>query len=173
MNEQLIKNGIYKALKSMSEPGVKVIVADQNEPRPPRPYISFKIITGPDRDGWDNEEMTDQGLEYSGYRTMTVSLNFFGQRALEGMARVQSRLQWSTTREILSEQNLVFVSDSGVRDMSMLLETQTETRSQMDVVMRFVETDTDEGVGSITRVEIEDVERDTLLVIEDDSEEGP
>ncbi len=177
MNEKVINKALYDVLRAMMPIECKVIAADQNEPRPMRPYVTWKVTGGPMREGWDAEEYLEEdeesGLSYGGSRTIVVSLNFYGERALEGLARVQSRLQWETNRAILSAKNLVFVSDSGVRDLSQLLETQTETRSQMDVTMRFTALDVDESVGVIERVEItgEDLlEQDIEIVI--DPEEG-
>lgn len=174
MNEGYIKKGLYDGVVA-ALPGIRVIWQDQNEPRPARPYFAMKILTGPLREGHDEEIMNeDDKMEMSGSRMISVSMNFYGTKALEGMAQVQSRLQWQSVRDILAKKNLVFVSDSGVRDLSQLLENQTETRSQMDATFRFTDTGVDEGVGIIERVEVAQVDENGDVVREQiiDSEEG-
>ena len=169
MDQKALLKGIYDALAAVFPQGVGIIAADQNEPRPQRPYATFKIINGPVREGWDDETMDENmQLEFSGTRILTVSINYYGQYALQGLALLQSRLQFPSIRDILMGKNLVYVSDSGVRDISLLLETQTETRAQMDLTMRYLDVSVDVDTGAIESVEIEGkidgVEQEKLII---------
>jgi hypothetical protein len=171
MNEKLIRRTIVDAIRGAMGPDIPVILADQNEPRPPRPYISYKLMTGPIRNGHDSESMDEDGdLNMIGERELSVSVNYYGLYAVEGMSALQTRLQFPSVRAILAQNKLVYVSDSGVRDVSQLLETQTETRAQMDVNLRLTVSDQDLAAGYFEEVEITD--SDTGEVFKIDSNGG-
>lgn len=158
MNEPVIKKAIYDCIRSILDEDALLIWADQNQHRPMRPYVSMKLLLGPVAIGQDEERQDeDDFVMISGFRELTLSVNYFGENPFRGLGEVQTRLRFPSTRETLYASGLVFVSDSGLRDLSQLLETQTEQRAQMDLVFRYSENASDADMHGpiIERVELE------------------
>ncbi len=135
----------------------------QSEHRPQKPYIGLNIISGPLLIGND-EEISG---EIRGEREITISVNFYGMGALASLSEFQTYLSFDSSRATLKQNNVVFIVDSGVRDLTQLVETSFESRAGMDLRFRYYATKTDPSFGYIGQVEIENGLDDSIVVIEE------
>lgn len=168
ISEALVKKGLYDAMRAILPNVVMVIWADQNQERPARPYLTMKLIMGPQRRGNDEQRYGNDGsINHTGVREFDLSINLYGPKAQEYLSMIQSYLNFESIKSILLEKDLVFVRDSGVRDLSLLLENRTETRAQLDLHFRTSANviESEEEVGSIETVELENEMDGTITVI--------
>ena len=106
--------------------------------RPIKPYMSLRTI-GPavkkgDDAHWQNPGT--RGWNVGGQRKMTVQFNCFGnehEEAYNYMSVVQSALETETTQANLRAGGIAVWLNGNVNDLSLLLNTGFEGRSQMDV----------------------------------------
>lgn len=133
-----IRKNIYDVIKKYASNGVNVIWENQAEARPPKPYISLHIIGGPRMIGCDDEvvDPIDSKVFLIGMRELSLSCNFFGENAYAELGRVQESLGLPTAVEMFLKDNIVFVSDTGIKDLSALMENRFESRAQMDLKFR-------------------------------------
>lgn len=150
------KKKIYDVIKKYAASGVTVIWEKQAEARPLKPYISLDIIAGPNMIGNPDEyvDPADDKVVQTSMREFTLSVNFFGQNAFAELGKVQESLGLPTAIEMLGQEDLVFVGDNGLRDLSSLMENRYESRSQMDCVFRTTNTVKDHDTTVIETVEL-------------------
>lgn len=115
---------------------VPVIRANQSTPRPNPPYISVNITS-----------MTPFGLPtYSlataaGDQTITqdlslsLSIQGYGYTAIDELQKVRSYTTTQAGEESLNDKSLVFLSDTGIRENSVVLDTTTEERYLYEINM--------------------------------------
>ena len=108
----------------------------QNSPRPKRPYMSFKIINPGEKigdDSWDN--VSDTKWNTGGVRKMTVSFHCYGtshEEAYNYMGLWQASLNTEPTIQRLRQAGIAIWMVGNVADLSLLLNTGYEGRSQME-----------------------------------------
>lgn len=153
----IVKKKIYDVVKKYANPACTVIWEKQAEARPPKPYISLDIIAGPVMIGNPDEYVddSDDKIVQTSTREFTVAMNYFGQDAFAELGRVQESFGLPTAGELMRQVDLVFVRDSGPRDLSSLMENRYESRSQMDCVFRTTNTVKDLDSTVIEVVELE------------------
>lgn len=115
---------------------VQAIWAEQEGPRPPRPYASLKLITGPVKtNGIDDMQYVSDG-KYSlkGDRRITCSINVFGTDAHDILALARDSLDDPSVVDSLFADGLSIWDEGDPQDLTAKLETHWETRAQMDTV---------------------------------------
>lgn len=149
----LQKKAIYEWAKQELE--MEFIWADQNAHRPNKPYGAMKIIPGFSKIGaTDNiTHKLDGVFNVAGTREFTLSLNCYGDSALERANFVSSSIEKPTVIEKFSVAGLVVVKVEQVNDLSKLMDNAYETRSQIDVKFRLAQIVEDE-IGIIETVEL-------------------
>lgn len=132
----LFQDTVYSALKKYKPDGVKLIWEKQGEPRPPKPYVSLSILAGPIPEGHDDERVAeDDVVEVVGPRIIAVSMNAWGENAMGIIGAFQSSFGFPSFREILRDENVVFVDSTDPQDVSALMENRWESR--VTLTMRF------------------------------------
>lgn len=123
--------------------GVECILSEQTTPqsvRPRLPYFSFKMISPSIKSGNDSILMKGQTLSKTGLRKMVVSFQCFShehEESYELMSLLQAALELPSIQEFLRKQGLALWLNGSVTDLSQLLNTGYEARSQMDVQFGF------------------------------------
>jgi hypothetical protein len=139
-----IKDAIYTWISDQTK--VKVIWSEQAAPRPPRPYIDLKLITGAIKlGGQDNLRTTSAGrLILVGPRSVTCSIQIFGDNAMEILTTARDSLDDPDVIEQLDRAGLSVADDGEPQNITEALETHFEARAAMDVRFEFqVERDTE------------------------------
>lgn len=147
--------------------GLTVIMAEPetpNAPRPPKPYITMKMVTPAGKYGDDSAEqfLDDLGQPTTiwnrgGQRKMVVDFNCYGcshEQAYNYMALLQSWLELETTQARLyaAAQIAVWLNGS-VTDLSALLTTGFEGRALLEVAFG-ISANLTEDLSAVTTVDI-------------------
>lgn len=146
------KTAIYNWFKKQSD--ITVIWADQASPRPARPYGSLKVISGPVKlGGQDNlrQDPVTGALLLNGPRQITVSMNVYGEEAMDILSTVRDSLDDPSVIDELDAQGLSVSEDGSVQNLTEALETHFETRAQMDVIFMLQE-ERATAVGTVTKI---------------------
>lgn len=130
----------------------------QDAPRPRLPYFSFKITTPGAKSG-DDSQYHVEGTIFGrgGNRKMTVSFHCYAQEqetAYNLMALWQGSLELFETQSNLKAAGIAVWLIGNVADLSQLLNTGYEGRSQMDVQFG-ISSNLTEDLLSIDTIEVE------------------
>ena len=114
----------------------------QNSPRPPKPYMSFKISRPGDKSGDDSKQQTLDNMgnpssvwNSGGVRKMTVEFNCYGrthEEAYNFMALWQGSLDLLNIQADLRTVGIAVWIIGNVADLSQLLNTAYEGRAHME-----------------------------------------
>lgn len=158
------RKAIY--LWAKTELGMEFIWAEQDTHRPAKPYGSLKIIPGFKKIGaTDNiTHKADGVFSIAGTREFTLSLNCYGDKALERANFVASSIEKPTVIEKFNAAGLTVVSVEQVQDLTKLMDNTYETRSQIDVKFRIAQV-VEDNIGIIETVEIENTLDGSTTVI--------
>lgn len=120
---------------------------EKNSPRPIGPYssVSYQTDTGI---GWEEsvfEDRMDGMLDQTISRQseLMFSLNFFRDGAHNNARKVRTAMVRESIQQLFSDAGVGLASRSAVRNISFTLEDTWEERSQFDIVVNAVGTDTD------------------------------
>lgn len=133
-----IKDALYTWFKKTS--GLdSVIWADQDGPRPARPYATLRLITGAVKlGGQDNLRVNESGVFYlNGPREITVSINVMGVSALDILTTARDSLDDPSVIDDLEADGIAIIEDGSPQNITELLETGFEERAQMDLKIGF------------------------------------
>lgn len=153
----------------------------QDEVRPPKPYFTMKMISPGIKEGDDSAENIKDNMGAStsrwnrgGQRKMVVDFNCFGnshEEAYNYMSLVQSSFELETIQAELYASGIAIWLNGSVADLSALLNTGFEGRSQMNVEFGIASNLT-EDLGSIDTINItgevtsdQNVETDLTITI--------
>lgn len=158
-----LKLALYNVVST--ELDCTTIWADQSEVRPPRPYASLKLTSGPVVVANDEvRQPTSGSFEVAGLRRMTLSVQAFGEGALERMSRLQTALSKESVLESLDKSGVAIVEVAGVQNLTGLLDNRFETRAQMDVGFYAAENESD-STDFVESVEVtSEPDSDTFVV---------
>lgn len=145
----------------------RVILAEpevQNEPRPAKPYFSFKFTTPAAKFGDDSKDpvLDSNGnattmVNSGGVRRMSVSFDAYGEsheEAYNYMLAWQCALDREDIQEDLRRQGIAVWIIGAVADLSQLLNTGYEGRSHMDCTFGFA-VNTQSDLGRIEEVPVQ------------------
>ena len=158
LNLDTIRLGIYDWVKSelagTDVTADKIMWLAQDAPRPARPYVGLNVLVGPGRVGHDAlTEVTPGVYDLVGVREMTCSVNVYGERADQFVDQLMCSLEKPTVQERLATFGLAMIEQSDPTDLTALIETRWEARSQFDVRFR-VTSKTRDNVGYVQKVEL-------------------
>lgn len=134
-----IKSAWYEFVSQNVAPEVTVVFAEavtgNPSPRPPKPYVTIKVISGPIATGLDEYRLNVGGtFDVTGLRKYTVNLQAFGVEAYDILATLQTLIDNREKRAVLTDQADISVVNRGaVTDLSELLETGYESRASLDI----------------------------------------
>lgn len=158
-----IDTALVREIKRVSQ--IECIIEEPkitNAPRPcPLPYFSFKVTSPGIKQGDDSKQYTQKNdttlvVNTGGVRKMMVSFQCYAEderTAYQYMALWQSCLDQLTTQENLRKAGIAVWVIGNVADLSQLLNTGYEGRSQMDVSFG-IAANLEEEFGAITKVGI-------------------
>lgn len=156
-----ITTALVREVKRISQ--IECIIEEPkvtNAPRPcPLPYFSFKLTSPGIKQGDDSKSYVNKGTDKlvvntGGVRKMMVSFHCYAQderTAYDYMSLWQSCLDQLTTQENLRRAGIAVWIIGNVADLSQLLNTGYEGRSQMDVSFG-IAANLEEEFGAITKV---------------------
>ncbi len=171
MNEY--REAIQKWLSDTTD--LVVVFGERSDPQPDKPYISFKFLTGLIKVGSQDEfvaavkaqtgppAVAEKPAHVVHQRNITVSITAIGRynddpdkydRASDILAQVQNSLGLPTTVQIFRAAGLALRQDDTISDISVLLDTETESRAVFDIIFGVALT-TEDDPGFIDTVELE------------------
>jgi hypothetical protein len=158
----LVKDVLWEFIKD--ETGAEIIFANQSNERPTKLYGTLQLITGPILEGMDEERNTTSGdiakIETVGQRQMTLSVNFYRAGALNLGALFQKKCQSRNFREKLRMKaferglELTIFNCTTMQDLTSLLQSDYEERSQLDVFLRLTDSLV-EDIATIGTIQVE------------------
>lgn len=160
--KKTIYNWIDKEMKGQVS---KVIWRDQGAPRPPRPYVGLKIISGPTITGDDDQRESSPGIyTVVGQREMTVEIAVYGENSLDLCHKLEQSLQRGSVLDTFAASEVSVLRGTSTVNLTIPLDAQTfESRAQFEVVFGFVTGSTDEQ-GYIEDVSGTDTQGEQWLV---------
>lgn len=159
-----IKLAIYNVVRR--ELDVTTIWADQSEVRPERPYASIRLTSGPIVVGSDEgREPVSGQFTVEGLRQLVMSVQAFGDSAIERMSKLQTALSKDSVVEELDASGIAVYDVGAVQNLTALLENRFETRAQMDLSMYVTDAEVDD-TGYIEDVEVTNEVNDDTIVVE-------
>lgn len=129
-----------------------------NAPRPIGSYADVDFVTDTSI-GWEygeyenREEDPDLNRNTYGMREIMISVGFYRSGSMDYARRVRSALVRESIQELFREAGLGLIRRSNVREISTALENGWEDRSQFDIFISAVGSDT-EIVRSIESMQI-------------------
>jgi hypothetical protein len=135
--------------------GISVIWTEPNAPRPSIPYVGLKFLTGPVKLGHTDviSHVQDDEFVVEGQRTISLSVIVYGTGAHQIAVNLHASLELPSVLEQLRAGGIAIWNEGQVSDISAALETGFEERSNFDVLMGVVSSQT-EDVGYIGTAEI-------------------
>ncbi len=145
INWRVIKDNIFDWVNenALIEPSPeldarKIIWADQSAPQPPEaPYITLKIISGPNEAGNVDELEFDEANDkcfLNGIRSFTLNLQVLGTGSLDIISRLQASLNFPEVSEFFRSKDMTVFDNSGITDVTATLDTVIERRHAIDVM---------------------------------------
>jgi hypothetical protein len=130
-----------------------VIIADQDQARPPLPYVSLKVIVYdvPEKvdEDWVNTATPPQ-WQARGLRSGTVSLNAFGPTADGWLDRAHLMLGAPSIRDLLGDAGIELVPRGGINNLSGKLDASTQARFQRDYAIGYRRVAADTETETVT-----------------------
>ena len=132
----------------LEEPGYTIKAKQKGAPRPQGAYASVDFLTS-ESIGWEQRifENNQQGVDLtetiSGLRNITLSINFYRGNAMDDSRKVRTALIRESIQSLFSSAGVGLVSRSEVRDLDEPLDDGWEQRSEFDLVLNTVGTDSD------------------------------
>lgn len=129
-------------------------ILNADSPRPPKPYITLKIISGPGRITIDDEMVLNKKDKHTlvGQRSYTISAKAFGQDYMDGLNDASTVLDdpdfWENLRD---KAQIAVTGRTSVIDISAKLETGFERRASLDIFFNSVN-NKETNIGTIEKV---------------------
>lgn len=153
MGLEAVRTTLYTWMQR--ETGITIIFAEQSKQRPELPYGSIKFVNPAQRVGSRDEiVIRGQTSKVVGQRTALASLNIYGKRANDIMSQLLLSLDRPDVIDMFAEAGMSHIGEEGPRDLTELMETKYQERSQMDLTIGYAE-EQDAKLGFIEKVEIE------------------
>ena len=113
-----------------------IIWAEQNEFQPTPPFITLKLISGPNEVG-NNDELkfneATQDFSTDSMRSITLNIQVFGTDAYDIISKLQASLQNPNVQDYFHSNNISQYDNTDIIDLTELLEQKFEKRKSMDV----------------------------------------
>lgn len=171
-----IKAGIYKWARSVLALEIAddhIIWREQSQELPSRPCVTFKIVDGPRRTGYQDNTVYNGDISpgvfgkfnVGGQRVMTISCQVFGTsqipagqnpgpNAMQVATDLNASLSRQTVLDGLSGSGIAIWNQGEVSNITAIEETEYEERAQFDMTIGVAENITDDpgtiGTANIT-----------------------
>jgi hypothetical protein len=159
-----VKKALYDWVRTQCAgdiPQNQILWRDQSEPLPPRPCVTLRITSGPQRVGYqDNiQPQADGRLNMGGQRTMIVSVQVFGNlkvhrpMAYQLAADLNASLSKQTVLMELRRSGVAIQNQGEVTNLTDLEESEFEERAEFSMQLGVAENVLDDP-GTIENVNI-------------------
>jgi hypothetical protein len=158
--DQMKEDAIYDWAVSSLGAGVNVIWDKPGSPRPDKPYATLNIPGGPLSvgDRVERKYKTLDTWEYNFVKKFTLSINIYADDDhLNLMQKIINGTFLDTKLEILQLKGLACWGYDGPRDLSALIETEWEFRSNIDIFISYGEAIEDIPM-EIQKIEINEID---------------
>ncbi len=132
----------------LEQPGYTIKAKQENAPRPQGAYANVDFLVGESL-GWEqrkfsnNDGNPDLTETIEGLRNITMSINFYRDNAMDNSRKVRTGLVRESIQSLFSLAGVGLVSRSDVRDIDEVRDSGWEQRSEFDLVLNAVGTDSD------------------------------
>lgn len=135
----------------------------ENRPRPPKPYMTYKITSGPTPLGFDdNIRRNDLRFVLSSGRAYTVSLQFFGQGGYDSLAQLIDSFYLDGVKadgsfnvgELTRQKGIAIIDRGTPQDISAVVSVGFERRTALDIRI-LTANNIDVDIAAIDKVEID------------------
>ncbi len=75
---------------------------------------------------------------------LTVSVNVFGENAIQTLSRIRDRMLLSSTRQLMQEVGLGYIRMGTVRNLSAVIDMQWQERGQADLQLHAISTESED-----------------------------
>lgn len=133
-----------------------VLYADQAMPSLPSPFATVRVMTisGVGHDYQDHASNDYGIIDIQGYRTASISVNYLGENALDECMKLYDYFETETCQSYLQSQDFGFVLKNNPQNLTNMLETDYEERSNIDFTLSFAASRSDK-VGIIEKLVFE------------------
>lgn len=135
-------------------------VSGKDGPRPPKPYLTLKIISGPrkltldDNVCFNGKSEGSRNFNLVGIRGYTLSIKSFGIDYIDALEDVSTCLDDPDLNTFLKQEADIAITNKGdVIDVSALLETGYERRGSLDIIFNSSK-NKETSIGLIENVEV-------------------
>lgn len=135
INYQTVKNSLFTIFSSLVPSGMPVIFYQPNAPRPLIPYLTI-FLNLTNAIGYDYSSNTadiNGDIAMKGDRQMIVQLQSYGNDPITVLENIRTSLQKQTVLDILSANEMSFLTSFGVNDITDLVDSKFEKRAQLDI----------------------------------------
>lgn len=147
-------------------PNDKMVWEDQSESRPPRPYVSLKLINPGQRKGHDVLIPAESsGYHNAGLREFMLSVNLYGAESFEKSYMAMSGIEDPLVLEEFKSKGIAYIACSQLRDLTRSVAGRYESRHQFDVRFRLADNMAVDP-GTIEKVEITDEINGNVINVE-------
>lgn len=165
-----IENAIYTWAANALSGSASVIWDKQGFDRPAIPYATLNIIdisdeTGAAGSGKIKLVSPAKTYKHTFSKTITVSCNIYAdnnENHMLLMEKLRNTLRFDSVKELLRKSGVVFRTDYGSTDASILLDTDFEFRAQCDFVFSITETQND-TLDPLTAINFETTDLNILV----------
>ena len=153
-----IKSAWFNFIDSVLPAEWTVTWADQpdDSPRPPKPYITLKIISGPGTLTLRDEKRTIEGQEgffLVGQRSYSLSIQAYGADFNDVLGDALTFLDDPEKRQVLRDSDIGVTGKGSVIDISARLPTGFESRASLDILFNS-SNNKQTGIGTIEHVNV-------------------
>lgn len=129
-----IDKAFYTWVKNFT--GESVIWWDQNGPRPERPYLTLRksSLLPLGHDFYADVESVSGFTKIGGVRQLTLQINHYGVNSIGVLEGLCTSLWIEEYSLLLREAGITFLNRLAIQDLTDLLDTRFEDRSQMDML---------------------------------------
>lgn len=132
-----VKENLFEIINQLTPSAVAVIFSDQTAAQPDPPYMTIKVINGPQKIGSVDDRRFNQSsmkFETKGIRELTLSVNAFGNIGEQLLIDIMNKLEQSPVVDFINSKSLSVMNSPSITNLSDMLSTVNEQRFQMDLI---------------------------------------
>lgn len=115
--------------------GQSVIWLNQNSPRPNTSYLTlYKSTLTPIGQDFESAVNLSGEMRIGGIRQLTLQINHYGSNSMGVLEALLLSLRMNQYRDILVAEGITHLDRLAINDLSILLDTEFESRAQMDLL---------------------------------------
>lgn len=150
-----LEENIYDVIQPIL--AVQLIRMDENGPRPLSPYAAFRVKAARAIHHDHYSDVTANGIQtVRGNRESTVSIQYYGGEPVAALSNLRDRLMLRTVMDSFGSRGLAAYHTEDVLDISISQETERLKRANLDIVIRYNSSLTDD-VGIIESADVSGV----------------